>query len=110
MAEVFLTVVGNQEPDLRFTLQNNSAVIDLTNATRVDLILISDDSQAVVNTGHQACSIVSPATSGIVDYEQNSADFALAGRYVGEAKITYTNGRVQILHEQVVVIVRDDLS
>lgn len=110
MAETFLTVTGNQEPPLRFTLQNNSVPINLVDASRVDLILASDDSQLVVNSGHQACSIVSPATSGVVDYTQNENDFLLAGRYVGEAKITYNSGRIQILHEQVIVIARADES
>lgn len=109
MAETFLTVVGNEEPKLRFTLENNGAVIDLTNATSVELILVSDNTKAVVNSGHQSCTIVAPATSGVVDYTQNAGDFATpgAGRYVGEAKITYANGRGQRLHEQVIVIARD---
>lgn len=110
MAETFLTVCGNQEPPLQFTLQNDGTAIDLTNASRVDLIIASDNTGDVTNTGHQECTIVSPVTSGVVRYTQNAADCATEGRYIGEAKITYSGGRVQILHEQVVLIARPDLS
>jgi hypothetical protein len=45
----------------------------------------SDPSTLKVNG---ACSIVAPATSGVVTYTPVVADFDTAGRYIGEIELT----------------------
>lgn len=101
-----LTVVGNTDPTEAIILKRDGIIIDLTSATGVDMIIKNAETLVVVNSGHQACTINAPATSGSISYEPVSTDFATAGRYLGSVKITRPSG-VETLVEEVVFIARD---
>lgn len=105
MAETFLTVVGNTSPNVQLTLEHNDATIPSTGVARVDLIIVEDSTHEVTNSGHQEADITGGADL-IIEYEPGAGDFPSQGRYIGDAKITYSNGKTEILHEQAIFIAR----
>jgi hypothetical protein len=78
-------------PPLRATLKANNVAIDLTTATSVRLILQSPAPLTIIGV----CSIVSPATSGVVTYSWISSNTATVGTYNGEFEITWANGAIE---------------
>lgn len=105
MAETFLTVVGNTSPSVLLTLEHNGTAIPSTGVSRVDLIIVKDSTHEVTNGGHQEADIQG-GSDLVIEYEPEAADFPAEGRYIGDAKITYTNGKTEILHEQAIFITR----
>lgn len=104
MAVVLLNVEDNNAPNIALTLKRNGTVIDLTGAS-VDLIIKNADTNEITNAGHQACT-VTDATGGIIAYVPAAGDVSAEGRYLAEVKITYSGGKIEILHERVVIVAR----
>jgi hypothetical protein len=99
-------VEDNTAPDIQITIQRNGDTVALGTAP-VDLILSLNGT--IINAGHQACTIVS-ATNGIIQYTATAADFATAGDYLGDVRINYVGGRVEICRDQLQVDVRAKLA
>jgi hypothetical protein len=109
MALVYRTVVGNTAPTIQITLKRNGTVIDLSGATGV-VMAIRDEMTEVTTNSVQTCSIVAPATGGIVSYVPAISDFPREGRYVGDVKVSYTDGTTEHIAEILVVIARAAIS
>ena len=93
MGSTFTIKQGDILPKLRATLKDGTgAVIDLTLATSVRLIVKNYAGQEVVNAN---TTIVSPPTSGIVEYAWITANTATAGSFRGEFEINFSTGQVQ---------------
>jgi hypothetical protein len=105
MPEPLLWVEDNTSPNLALTLQRNGSDISLASASKVELIIANDQTNAITNAGHQEATITD-AAGGEISYAPEAADFPQAGRFKGDAKITYISGRSEILVDQLVVIVR----
>jgi hypothetical protein len=99
------TVQGNSAPAIALTAKRGTAVIDVTGCT-VELIIAKGTT--VTNTGHQTCTLTTPA-SGVVTYQPEAADFATPGAYKGDLKITYPSLKVEILYDQLKFKVRKHL-
>lgn len=89
------TVAGNTAPPLELTAKRDGVVIDLTNCT-VDLIITQGTT--VLNTGHQSCTITG-AVAGEVSYVRQAGDMPLAGTYVCDLKVTYSDLTFEILYD-----------
>lgn len=99
-------VEDNTAPSIVLTAQRDGAAIDVTGAT-VELILAKGSN--ITNTGHQECTIVTP-TSGRVQYDPQDGDFATPGKYKADLKVTYSNGTVETLYDQLTFQVRRKLQ
>jgi hypothetical protein len=100
------TVQGNTAPALGITAKRAGVVIDVTGAT-VDLIIARGST--VVNTGHTACTLVTPI-SGLVSYTPGANDFISPGTYKADLRITYAgDGSVETLYDQLKIKVRKHL-
>ena len=99
MATNFYIVEDNTAPAYQITCERDGEAIDLTGSS-VTLIIKSKSSGSITNTGHQTCTLVT-AASGIISYTAESTDFPSAGRYVGDVKVTYSGGGIEILYSQV---------
>lgn len=104
----FKIVEDNTAPAYQITCQRDGTAIDLTGAT-VEMIIENKSTGSVTNSGHQTCSIVT-AASGIISYTAEATDFPSAGTYIGDIKITYNGGGVEILYGQVKWKVRAKIS
>lgn len=104
----FNIVEDNTAPAYQITCQRDGTAINLTGAS-VDLIIENKSTGSITNTGHQGCTIVT-ATSGIISYAAEAGDFSSAGTYVGDVKVTYSGGGVEILYGQVIWKVRSKVS
>lgn len=104
----FFIVENNTAPAYQITCERDGTAIDLTGAS-VDLILQNKSNATITNTGHQGCSLVT-ATAGIISYTALSTDFDDAGTYVGDIKITYNGGGVEILYNQAKWKVRSKIA
>lgn len=108
MSVTYLTVKGNTAPGLEITLQRkNGSPIPLTDATSVILRLKSMRTKTIVNTGHQTCGIVD-AENGIINYPVQVGDYA-DSNYKAEVKITYTDGGVRTIYDQLIIEPRNIL-
>lgn len=99
------TVQGNTAPPLLLTAKRSGVAIDVTGST-VDVIIAKGGVQ--VNVGHTACTIVTP-TSGIVSYTPQAGDFATPGTYKADLRVTYANGTVETLYDQLQIKARKHL-
>jgi hypothetical protein len=108
MAEVLLTVEGNEAPDIFLQLKRNGQPINLTGLS-VDLLLKDTDTDTVVNTGHQGCTLGNDSygvEEGGVSYSPASGDLPANSRLMGAARINHVDDKPEILYEQVLIIVR----
>lgn len=105
MAKLF-NVQSNTAPNIILTLEREGSPINVTGCT-VDLIM--NLSGTVVNTGHTGCALTTP-TSGVVTYTPTAADFATAGLYNCEVRITYADTTVETLYQKFQIQVRSKLS
>jgi hypothetical protein len=112
-----LTVEDNSAPPINLTLKRkvvaedgdiSYAVIDLTDASTVELIIRRQRTKTITNDGHQTCSIID-ADAGEVRYQPEATDWPEKGLYAAEAKITYIGGRYEIIYEQLKIKARKKL-
>lgn len=103
----FRIVRGNTAPPYSLTCTRDGVAIDLTGCT-VSLIIKGPDG-TITNTGHQAATITT-AASGIISYTAQAADFDGVGTFVGDARVVYADGGVEILRNQIKWKARDKNS
>lgn len=101
-----LSVVTNTAPTITISLVRSSAAINLTGCS---VTLIMSLNGTVINSGHQTCTISTPATSGIVTYALLTADTATSGTLQCEVKITYGDATTEIIYQKFQISVRDHL-
>lgn len=99
-------VAGNSAPAWLLTAKRAGVAIDVTGCT-VSLILAKGNT--VTNTGHQACTLVTP-TSGVVSYSPRVTDCPNPGKYKADLKVTYPDATVEILYDQLVIQARKALG
>jgi hypothetical protein len=95
-------VEDNTAPAYLLTAQREGVAIDLTGCT---VALIIAKGSTITNTGHQACTLVAP-TSGRVQYSPQAGDFATPGTYKADLKITYGDGSIETMRDQLKFQVR----
>jgi hypothetical protein len=105
--QIYRTVVGNDAPDIQFTLERNDVAINVTGAA-VELALRYLKNNTTYNAT-KACTLTTPA-SGIVTYSPAVADFPYEGLYIGDAKITYSDGTIEHVYEVLTVLARGGVS
>jgi hypothetical protein len=99
-------VAKNTAPPWQLTAKRSGVAIDLTGCS---VALILGRGNTVLNTGHQACTVVTP-TSGIVSYTPQATDVPSPGKYVADLKITYPDSSTEILYDQLVIKARKGLG
>lgn len=106
MAQTIKVVATNTAPPWQLTAKRAGIAIDLTGCT-VSLILARGNT--VTNTGHQACTVVTP-TSGVVSYAPQATDVPTPGSYKADLKVVYPNATSEILYDQLVIKARKKLG
>lgn len=96
------SVTLNTAPLINVTCERNDLPINLASAT-ADLILTFNG--AVTNAGHTAAAVTS-ASGGVISYSIQTGDFAQAGNYTAETKISYGDGTFERLYEKFTIKVR----
>jgi hypothetical protein len=99
------TVAGNTAPPLVITCERDGAAINLTGCT-VQLIIAKG--ATITQAGRTAT--LTTAASGIITYTPLVTDFPSAGTYKGDVKVTYGDGSIEILYEQLKMKARAALS
>lgn len=99
-------VEDNTAPSILLTAKRDGVAIDVTGCT-VNLIIAKGST--ITNTGHQGCTLVTP-TSGTVQYDPQSGDFATPGTYKADLEVTYANGTIERLYDQLKFSVRRKLQ
>jgi len=89
----FYVKQNDTAPSLRATLKDGSnTVIDLTGASvRFHMRTVGGTSAKV----DAAATVISPATSGIVQYNWVAADTDTIGSYQGEFEVTYSDSAIE---------------
>lgn len=110
----YATVKGNTAPALVITLRRKrqsdgkKLPIDLTLADKVELKIKNPVTKTITNTGHQETTILD-AEGGQVAYQVADTDFPGTKdklEYPAEAKITWEDGKVETVYEQIIIVVR----
>lgn len=96
----------NTAPPLGLTATRAGVAIDITGAT---VAVIIAKGATVVNAGHQAGTIVL-GTAGTLTYTPQTGDFITPGTYKAELKITYANGSIETVYDQIQIKVRKTLQ
>lgn len=106
----FYVKQNDTKPAMRATLKDgDGTVINLTDATvRFHMRVIG----ATSNTVDAAATVVSPATSGVVQYSWDAADTATIGTYQAEFEVTYGDLSVETFPNTgyIVVEIVDDIA
>jgi hypothetical protein len=100
------TVQGNTAPPLLLTALRSGVAIDVTGAT-VDIFIFKGSTQT--NPGHTTCTVVTP-TSGTVSYAPQAGDFSTPGTYKADLQVTYVDGTVERLYDQLLIKARKKLA
>ena len=106
----FFIKQNDTNPALKATLKDgDGTVINLTDASVRFHMRKIDSTTSVVDA---AASVVSPATSGIVQYAWSGSDTASAGMYSAEFEITYGDGKIETFpnSDYIRVEILDDLA
>lgn len=104
MSTSLKAVQNNTAPSYSITCKrDDGTVIDLTGAT-VALLLYRGTTQT--NTGHTACSILTPAKKGVISWTPQTGDLPNPGSYKGDVEVTYSGGGVETLYNNVLLKVR----
>ena len=99
MAFNFFITEDNTAPSYTITCKRAGTAISLADASTVALIIQQKSTGSITQTGKNAT--ITTAASGIITYTADVTDFPGAGTYVGDIKITYSGGGVEILYNQV---------
>lgn len=87
---------GDRFPNLKLTLEKQNETtgkwepVDLTEATIIKLYMVYSTIEI-----EGTCTVPSPKTLGIVEYEWASEDTEVAGGYRAQVEVTWTNGKPQ---------------
>jgi hypothetical protein len=83
---------NDTSPSLRATLKDgNNSAVDLTGAS-IRFHMVSLDGTAVVDS---AATVISPASSGVVQYNWVAGDTQTAGAYNAEFEVAFSNGKIE---------------
>lgn len=106
MSTSLKAVQNNTAPSYSITCErDDGTVIDLTAAT-VTLLLYRGSTQTNTGSGHTACSVLSPATNGVISWTPQTGDLPTPGTYKGDVVVTYSGGGVETLYNNVIIKVR----
>ncbi len=106
MALSVKAVVNNTAPAYDITCQrDDGTIIDLTNTT-VTMALFNGQTQTNSASGHNACSVLSPATAGVMSWQPKAGDLPNPGSYKGDVKVTYSDNTFEVLYGQFLLKVR----
>lgn len=99
---------SDTSPSIRAVLQSATGPIDLTSAA-VRFHMKSIEGTLVVD---QPMTIVSPATSGTVSYDWQTADTDTAGTYFAEFEVTYADTSVETFpnSENIPIVITPELN
>lgn len=100
---------NDTSPAIRAALKDgNNSAIDLTDAT---VRFHMKDLSGTVIVDAEA-SVISPATSGIVQYDWSAADTDTAGSYYAEFEVTYANAKIETFpnNSNISVSIRPELN
>lgn len=92
---------------MTITLERDGEAINLSTVSSVDLYIKLGTT--VTNSGHTACTVTEPL-DGVISYSPEAADFATAGTYDCEVKITYGDATVETIYEKFTIKARTKLS
>lgn len=100
MAKDFKIKQGNTAPTLKAVLQRlneDGEVEGPADLTGVDTVTFTMRNKAtlVVQVDEGAADVVGDPTLGEVEYEWQPGDTDIAGNYLGEFDVTYTNGKTE---------------
>lgn len=104
MADVYLTQ-NRRLPILRAVLRDYSGPIDLTTASAVKWVMMS---QGGVNKVNTAGAITNPATNGEVTYTWASADVDTPGTFFGKWMVTIGGQDLPIPSDGYIVVQIDE--
>lgn len=106
----FYVKQNDTAPSIRATLKDSdNTVINLTGATvRFHMRTIGGTTAKV----DSAATVVSPATSGVVQYDWVAADTDTVGTYQAEFEVTYSDGTIETFPNNgyIVVEITDDIT
>ena len=103
MPQIYRSVVGNNSPNLVFTCKRNDTAINVTGSTVT--LTIRNERTGSTSVSNGPCDLTTPA-SGIVTYLATTADYPREGRYIGDVKIVHGTGKIEWLHELLLMIAR----
>ena len=101
-------VEGNTAPSVTLTClrQPGNVIINVTGCT-VDLLIYNNGVQT--NAGHTGCTLTTPA-SGVVTYTLHAGDTTPSGTYLCDLQVTYGDGSVEILYDNLKIKARKKLG
>lgn len=85
------TFVGDESPNVTFTVLRGSTLVDLTGAM-VTFLLYNPVTRALSNAGNQAC-VITDAVNGKCVYAWGSTDKPNEGVYRGYLKVLFPGAR-----------------
>ncbi len=106
-----LMIQNDTGPDFLFTIKNRETgeAIALTGATVRFPFRLKDGDGAMLNTGHESCTIVD-ASAGTCKYVFIAGDLANVGHHEGEVEITFSGGKKQTSRRMVRFFVRGEIG
>lgn len=94
----FRIVRGNTAPTYTLTCTRDGTAIDLTGATVK--VVVKSPSGSITNAAQDDATVTS-AAGGIITYTaETAAIFDAVGTFLGDIKITYSDGSVEILRDR----------
>lgn len=106
----FYVKQNDTAPSIRATLKDgDDDVIDLTGATvRFHMRTIGGTTAKV----DSAVTVISPATSGIVQYDWVADDTDTIGTYQAEFEVTYSDSRIETFPNNgyITIEIKDDIT
>lgn len=108
MADFILTQNDTFPPIRGTCLDENGDPVNLTGAS-VRFIMQPQDSETDTV---DAAGVIADADAGIVYYDWQAADTAVAGSFFAEFEVTYSTGKVETFPraEPLVILIRADLA
>ena len=98
MAVNFKVVEGNTAPNYVITCTRKKVALDLTDVATVTLIIQRKSDKVITQAGKNAT--ITDAANGIITYTADATDHSPKGDYVGDVKLTYNGGGIEILRKQ----------
>lgn len=106
MALAVKATVNNTSPAYQITCtRDDGSVIDLTNTT-VTMKLFRGATQTNTTAGHNACTVLSPSTAGVMSWQPKTGDLPLPGSYKGDVTVTYADLTFETLYGNFLLKVR----
>lgn len=98
--DTLFIVEDNTAPPYTITCKRDGVAIDLSGCT-VKVYIQKKGSSGTTNSGHETAT-VTDATNGVIQYQAQSNDFPDKAKYVADVEVTYGNGTVERLYDQLV--------